>query len=176
MSSVSASHLGDVVEESDGDLMGDGVNIAARLESIAKPNGICLSSAAYEQVSGRLDMEVADLGETQLKNIAKPVRVYALEVSKPAQAKPTNPWQHSIFVPLAAGIIALIVMAGGSWYFFANRPAAVTRNAPNTAEAAHLSIVVLPFTNLSGDPSQAISPMASRRTSRPICHASATAS
>ena len=141
-------HLGDVVEESDGDLMGDGVNIAARLESIAKPNGICLSSAAYEQVSGRLDMEVADLGETQLKNIAKPVRVYALEVGKPAQAKPTNPWQHSIFVPLAAGIIALIVMAGGSWYFFANRPAAVTRNAPNTAEAAHLSIVV------AGDPSQ----------------------
>jgi adenylate cyclase len=67
-------HLGDVVEESDGDLMGDGVNIAARLESIAKPGAICLSEDAYRQVSGRLEMEVTDLGPTQLKNIERPVR------------------------------------------------------------------------------------------------------
>src|SRR6185436_17227489 len=60
-------HLGDVVEESDGDLMGDGVNIAARLEGIANPGAICLSEDAYRQVSGRLDMAVADLGPTQLK-------------------------------------------------------------------------------------------------------------
>ena len=65
-------HLGDVVEEADGDLMGDGVNIAARLESIAKPGAICLSEDAYRQVSGRLDMEVTDLGPTQLKNIERP--------------------------------------------------------------------------------------------------------
>ena len=64
-------HLGDVVEESDGDLMGDGVNIAARLEGIAGPGAICLSEDAYRQVSGRLDMAVADLGPTQLKNIAR---------------------------------------------------------------------------------------------------------
>jgi adenylate cyclase len=151
-------HLGDVVEESDGDLMGDGVNIAARLEGIAKPNAICLSSAAYEQVSGRLDMEVTDLGETQLKNIAKPVRVYALEVGKPARAKPTKrtaPKQRSTFVLLGAGIVALIVIAGSAWYFLgANRTAPVASIAPTAAEAAHLSMVVLPFTNLSGDPSQ----------------------
>ena len=60
-------HLGDVVEEADGDLMGDGVNVAARLEGIAKPGAICLSEDAYRQVSGRLDMEVTDLGPTQLK-------------------------------------------------------------------------------------------------------------
>ena len=66
-------HLGDVVEESDGDLMGDGVNIAARLEGIAKPGAICLSEDAYRQVKGRLDFAVADLGPTQLKNIAEPV-------------------------------------------------------------------------------------------------------
>src|ERR1700756_4438467 len=66
-------HLGDVVEESDGDLMGDGVNIAARLEGIAEPGRICLSEQAYWQVSGRLDMLVADLGPTQLKNIADPI-------------------------------------------------------------------------------------------------------
>ena len=81
-------HLGDVVEESDGDLMGDGVNIAARLEGIAKPGAICLSEDAYRQVKGRLDLAVTDLGQTQLKNIAEPVRVYSLEVGKPAIAKP----------------------------------------------------------------------------------------
>src|SRR5215469_14444211 len=64
----------DVVEESDGDLMGDGVNIAARLEGIAKPGAICLSEDAYRQVSGRLEMEVTDLGPTILKNIEKPIR------------------------------------------------------------------------------------------------------
>ena len=65
-------HLGDVVEESDGDLMGDGVNIAARLEGVAKPGAICLSEDAYRQVKGRLDLKVTDLGATQLKNIAEP--------------------------------------------------------------------------------------------------------
>ena len=65
-------HLGDVVEEADGDLMGDGVNIAARLEGIANPGAICLSEDAYRQVKGRLDLAVTDLGPTQLKNIADP--------------------------------------------------------------------------------------------------------
>jgi adenylate cyclase len=73
-------HLGDVVEEADGDLMGDGVNIAARLESIAKPGAICLSEQAYWQVKGRLDLAATDLGPTQLKNIAEPVRVYSRAV------------------------------------------------------------------------------------------------
>src|SRR5580704_18026128 len=67
-------HLGDVVEECDGDLMDDGVNIAARLEGIAKPGAICLSEDAYRQVKGRLDMEVTDLGQTELKNIERPTR------------------------------------------------------------------------------------------------------
>ena len=80
-------HLGDVVEESDGDLMGDGVNIAARLEGVAEPGAICLSEDAYRQVKGRLDLAVTDLGPTQLKNIAEPVRVYSLEVGTPAQSR-----------------------------------------------------------------------------------------
>ena len=84
-------HLGDVVEESDGDLMGEGVNIAARLEGIAAPGAICLSEDAYRQVKGRLDFAVTDLGPTQLKNIAEPIRVYALDVGAPAHAKPTPP-------------------------------------------------------------------------------------
>jgi adenylate cyclase len=81
-------HLGDVVEESDGDLMGDGVNIAARLEGVAKPGAICLSEDAYRQVKGRLDLKVTDLGATQLKNIAEPIRVYSLEVGGQPQAAP----------------------------------------------------------------------------------------
>jgi TolB-like protein/class 3 adenylate cyclase len=81
-------HLGDVVEESDGDLMGDGVNIAVRLEGVAKSGGICLSEDAYRQVKARLDLAVSDLGEKQLKNIVQPVRVYSLEIGVPAQAKP----------------------------------------------------------------------------------------
>jgi adenylate cyclase len=84
-------HLGDVVEEADGDLMVDGVNIAARLEGIAAPGAICLSEDAYRQVKGRLDLAVIDLGPTQLKNIAEPIRVYSLQVDVPAQAKPAEP-------------------------------------------------------------------------------------
>ena len=83
-------HLGDVVEEADGDLMGDGVNIAARLEGIAQPGAICLSEDAYRQVRARLDLEVNDLGATQLKNIVEPVRVYSLQVGLPAQTKPAT--------------------------------------------------------------------------------------
>jgi TolB-like protein/Tfp pilus assembly protein PilF len=113
-------HLGDVVEESDGDLMGDGVNIAARLEGIAKPGAICLSEQAYWQVKSRLDLAVSDLGPTQLKNIAEPVRVYSLQVGLPVQAKPVAPFPQI--------------------------------SAPSSAP--RLSIVVLPFANLGGDPEQ----------------------
>ena len=156
-------HVGDVVQESDGDLMGDGVNIAARLEGIAKPGAICLSEDAYRQVKGRLDCAVTDLGLTQLKNIVEPIRVYSLQVGVPAQAKPAEPVTPATpapqkrrlgLAPLAAALAALlIVVAGGAWWFVnANRPASVAMKAP--AEAARLSIVVLPFANLSGDSGQ----------------------
>src|ERR1700758_1624807 len=84
-------HLGDVVEESDGDLMGDGVNIAARLESIAKPGAICLSEDAYRQVKQRVDLKVTDLGQTRLKNIAEPIRVFSLQVGPLTLSPATQP-------------------------------------------------------------------------------------
>ena len=151
-------HLGDVVEESDGDLMGDGVNIAARLEGVAKPGGICLSEDAYRQVKSRLDLAVIDLGPTQLKNIAEPIRVYSLEVGKPAQAKPAPrcALQQGAGVQAALGVRArspprspllFFWSAAGGWYVLGGR-------MEKPAQAAHLSIVVLPFANLSGDPSQ----------------------
>ena len=98
--------------------MGDGVNIAARLEGVAKPGAICLSEQAYWQVKGRLDLKVTDLGATQLKNIAEPIHVYSLEVGAPAQAK--------------------------------HAPAP----APEKSAPPRLSIAVLPFANMSGDPEQ----------------------
>jgi adenylate cyclase len=110
-------HLGDVVEESDGDLMGDGVNIAARLQGVAKPGAICLSEDAYRQVKSRLDLKVTDLGQQTLKNIAEPIRVYSLEVGQPAQAKPSSP-------------------------------------APEKPGPPRLSLAMLPFANIGGDPEQ----------------------
>ena len=100
-------HLGDVVEEADGDLMGDSVNIAARIEGIAEPGAICLSEDAYRQVKGRLDLAVTDLGPTQLKNIAEPIRVYSVQVgihaqssaaSDPSWAEKSGPPRLSIVV------------------------------------------------------------------------------
>jgi TolB-like protein/class 3 adenylate cyclase len=111
-------HLGDIVEESDGDLMGDGVNIAARLEGIAAPGAICLSEDAYRQVKGRLDLAVTDLGPTQLKNITDPIRVYSLQVGSTAVAKPES------------------------------------APAPEKSPAPRLSMIVLPFANIGGDPEQ----------------------
>ena len=70
-------NLGDILIEGD-DILGDGVNVAARLEGIAEPGGICISSSAYEQVRGKVAVEFADLGEQNLKNIARPVRAYAV--------------------------------------------------------------------------------------------------
>jgi TolB-like protein/class 3 adenylate cyclase len=155
-------HLGDVVEESDGDLMGDGVNIAARLEGVCEPGGVCLSEDAYRQVKGRLDLAVTDHGQTQLKNIVEPIRVYSLRIGVPAQAKPAaqakpvESKRHSSLATLAAGIAAvLILIAGGAWWLVGvNRTAPVAANAPPPLAPQRLSIVVLPFANLSGDPAQ----------------------
>ena len=126
MSSESEFSLGDVVEESDGDLMGDGVNIAARLEGIAQPGAICLSEDAYRQVRARLDLEVNDLGQTLLKNIVEPMRVYSLQVGLPAKAK----------------VAALV------------EPAAAEKPMPSLALPDKPSIAVLPFQNMSGDAEQ----------------------
>ena len=118
-------HLGDIVEETDGDLMGDGVNIAARLEGIAKPGAICLSEDAYRQVKARLKLVVSDLGATQLKNIGEPIRVYSLEVGGGVP----QPATHS-------------------------EAAAPEKASAAAAMPEKPSIAVLPFANMSGDAEQ----------------------
>ena len=110
-------NLGDVLIEGD-DILGDGVNIAARLEGVCEPGGVFISAAAYEHVRGRIDATFVDLGEKDLKNIARPVRVYAI-------------------VP-------------GS----ENAAPAPSSSAPIKPEPPHLSIVVLPFASMTGDPEQ----------------------
>jgi TolB-like protein len=150
-------HVGDVVEETDGDLMGDGVNIAARLESVAEPGGICVSEDAYRQVKSRLHLPAHDLGPTELKNIAEPIRVYALDIGKLAHPPPSGtpppaaPPRHPSRATLAIALVVVALVVGGlAWQILSagRRPTDVGARAP------HLSIVVLPFANLSGDASQ----------------------
>jgi TolB-like protein/Flp pilus assembly protein TadD len=105
-------NLGDILIEGD-DILGDGVNVAARLEGIAEPGGICISSSAYEQVRGKVPVDFTDLGEQTLKNIARPIRAYAVGPSENAR-----------------------------------------QTDPPPSSAPHLSIVVLPFVNIGGDPEQ----------------------
>ena len=83
-------NLGDIIVE-DGDIHGDGVNIAARLEGIAEPAGICISEDAFRQVRGRVDAEFMDIGEQTLKNIARPLRVYRIPTAFEAQPRTSCP-------------------------------------------------------------------------------------
>ena len=117
--------LGDVLIDGD-DILGDGVNVAARLEGICEPGGVCASGSAYEHIRGRVSADFADLGEQGLKNIARRVRAYALS-------------------PAAVGEARVEEAASG---FSSSAPVSVRGEPPR------LSIVVLPFGNIGGDPEQ----------------------
>ncbi len=153
------AHLGDVRRE-DGRLYGDGVNIAARLQTLAEPGAICLSDAVHEQVRGKLGLVCEDLGEQALKNIASPVRAYRLRVpDAPAQARaPRTRRTRTIALVAALGI----ALAGlGVWtiwprpsgveVFATEQPVAAGRVtlAPAAAAISEKSIAVLPFTDMS---------------------------
>ncbi len=140
-------HLGDVLVESDGDLMGDGVNIAARLEGICEPGGICLSEDAWRQVRDRIDANFADRGETVLKNIARPVRVFAITpASSPSPSHGGGEGRHEVGDARAHTTTSPSRAAGAGPSLSASRRGEI--NSPR------LSIVVLPFANMSGDAEQ----------------------
>jgi adenylate cyclase len=122
-------HLGDVMVEPDGDLMGDGVNIAARLEGISAPGGIALSEDAWRQVRDKIETQFIDLGERELKNIARPVRVYAIDPEALEGAT----------LPAASPAPEGEARIGAG---------------PETPSPPRLSLVVLPFANMSGDAEQ----------------------
>jgi adenylate cyclase len=150
-------NLGDVIVEPD-DIHGDGVNVAARLEGLAEPGGVCISGTAHDQVRDRLPYVFTEKGEQTVKNIARPVRVYslganaiaALPASPPLADNQQSPGRHWNRGWLAVGGMAtVLVVAAGLWLGF--KPA----KEPSLAGSVpRLSIVVLPFTNLSGDPAQ----------------------
>jgi TolB-like protein/class 3 adenylate cyclase len=148
-------HLGDVVV-ADGDIYGDGVNIAARLEALAEPGGICLSRAARDQVLDRLDFPLKDLGEIKVKNIARPVQVFKAVLggrAAPAGRKPsTRSYRYG-----TAALIAIVVAFYSYDVWFGNdladvEPAAMARMVHALPEKP--SVAVLPFDNLSGDKEQ----------------------
>jgi TolB-like protein/class 3 adenylate cyclase len=158
-------NLGDVIADGD-DIYGDGVNIAARLEGLATPGGICLSGTVRDHIGDRLPYGFEDLGEQSVKNIARPVRAYGL---RPKVITKLQSAGLSLAVPLrrqaapaamaVAAIGVLLVAARGWWFWPATKPASTVPVAAATPiaqplVAPRLSIVVLPFANLSNDPDQ----------------------
>src|SRR5258708_25830353 len=103
-------NLGDVVVKND-DLLGDGVNVAARLETLAEPGGICISSSVYDQITGKLDLGFQDIGEQALKNISRPIRVYRVSGTGVPRPAPIAPRARRGGKSLPLGIGAAVVVA-----------------------------------------------------------------
>jgi TolB-like protein/class 3 adenylate cyclase len=161
-------NLGDIIAEG-GDIFGDGVNVAARLEALAEPGGICVSGTVRDHIRDKLPYPFEDRGEQSVKNIARPVRVYALRPEAVAElpaagVPPAAPrrWRSAVAAIAAAGAALLVIAVIAWWLWPATRssptpPAAVAAASASIAQplvAPRLSIVVLPFANLSNDPDQ----------------------
>jgi TolB-like protein/class 3 adenylate cyclase/cytochrome c-type biogenesis protein CcmH/NrfG len=160
-------NLGDVVAE-DGDVLGDGVNIAARLQALAEVGGICISRSVRDQVRDRLPVSFEDLGEQSVRNIARPVRCYRVRFDAyTAGAPPVATGRRRWLLPAAAAV-GLVVLGGTGVLLVSDRDSAGPASAPlaaagtkatdgsfgTTRSAPRLSLVVLPFANLSGGPDQ----------------------
>jgi adenylate cyclase len=170
-------NVGDIIIDG-GDIFGDGVNVAARLEALCEPGGVCISRYANEQVRDKLSLGFADLGEQTVKNIARAVGVFgltakdiaalpeeALPAPEPPQFRtPLAPVRrHSAGAMVAGGIAVVAILAAGGWWTLHDRPVppveAVVVQAPPRPVAyspqdRRQSIIVLPFENSSGDPTQ----------------------
>jgi len=147
-------NVGDVVTNGD-DLLGDGVNVAARLEGLAETGGICLSRSARDQVRDRLDVALEDLGEIEVKNIARPVRVFRVSGVGAAPNKAARPGRSWSRYGIAAAV-AIVAVGAGLWWSQQN-PGPGTTGSANTAETPAIkpSIAVMPFKNRSDDKEQA---------------------
>jgi adenylate cyclase len=157
-------NLGDVIVDG-GDIYGDGVNIAARLEGLAPPGSVCISGTVRDHIGDRLPYGFKDMGELSVKNITRPVRVYALRskavADLPASSiAPAVSHRRRIVETITATALAVLVIVGSAWWLWP-----MTKSSPTPAVAAatsiaqplvapRLSIAVLPFANLSNDPDQ----------------------
>jgi adenylate cyclase len=153
-------NLGDVVENGER-IYGDGVNIAARVESLAEGGGICISGMAFDQIGKKLPLGYEYLGEQTVKNIETPVRVYRVLMEPEAagrvigQERPRlRAWRNAVMAAVVAFVLVAAALTVWNFYFRAPRiePASVERMAFPLPEKP--SIAVLPFTNMSGDPKQ----------------------
>jgi adenylate cyclase len=149
-------NLGDVIEQEDGTIYGDGVNVAARLQQLAEPGGICISGTAFDQVEGKLPLQFKFVGEHQVKNITKPVRVFRVLIDAPAgKSQPALRARRRALSVGVAALIAVMVAVGVVWKL--QKPPgiqATTSNDPALAMPTGPAIAVLPFTNMSGDSKQ----------------------
>jgi TolB-like protein len=137
-------NLGDVIEEADGTIYGDGINIAARLEALAEGGGVCISSTVYDAIEGKLPFGFDFLGEQQVKNIAKPVRVYRVRAEpRPVSRRSGLPKIGSKRLGMLAAAVLLILAAG----FWGLKGWNSGRSLPDKP-----SLAVLPFDNIGNDP------------------------
>ena len=148
-------NLGDIIIEDD-DIFGDGVNIAARLEQIATPGGVCISQAAFEQVRDKIDYRFVDIGEQSLKNITRPIRAYSFagESQNSGEVQGRTRSGSTKRVAIVATLILALSMAGFASFITYEHITNVNSDIPPSLDKASLSIAVLPFVNLSEDQSQ----------------------
>ena len=153
-------NLGDVIDEEDR-IYGDGVNVAARLEAMADPGGICISKTAFDQIETKLPLGYEYLGEQSVKNIPKPVGAYRVLMQprvtiagKTLQKKKAPVRLKSVLV--GAAVVIIFVIALGIWQFYIRRPSADSASIEKMEYALPVkpSIAVLPFVNMSDSPEQ----------------------
>jgi class 3 adenylate cyclase/TolB-like protein len=165
-------NIGDIIIDGD-DVFGDGVNVAVRLEALCEPGGVCISRSANEQVRNKLSLGFADLGERTVKNIAQAIGVFGLAAKDiaalPEEAVPqpsqgasqaaSHPFTSRVFTIIGASVVVALLGASGWWVLhdritFALAPASPARPVAYSPEDRRYSVIVLPFENTSGDPSQ----------------------
>ncbi|MCP4320013.1 MAG: hypothetical protein GY789_29545 [Hyphomicrobiales bacterium] len=151
-------NLGDIIIDGD-DIYGDGVNIAARLEQLSEPGGVCVSGTAYEHLKANVDVGYADLGAQHVKNIEKPVRVYRVLLEPNAAGNVVGPqmkarsWHRNAVVVSIGACLIVIAMTIG-WLFWQSKSDPAVTEAETVPLANNSSIAVLPFQNMSDDTSQ----------------------